>query len=313
MRIVNNLENFNELNKPIFLGLGNFDGIHRGHRAVINNIISQAKENSGHAWIFTFDPHPARIIKKTSNISIIMTDQQRVNVLKKMGVNGMIIHKFDEEFMKLYPEDFFNLIVKNIPNIAGISVGKNWSFGKDRLGNTMLMRSLCKKKNINFYEQEEIIFDGQRISSTRIRNAIKNGNIKDATKMIGGPFSISGRIIHGEKIGRQLGYPTANIESNNECLPALGVYAATLSFDDNEYEAALYIGSRSTIHNNKPIIIEAHIINENNLDLYNKNVEVIFNDYIRGDIKFDTVGDLIKQIKSDVDNIKKNYPSKRAN
>ena len=299
------IDNLRKKDYPISIALGNFDGIHLGHAKVIETAVDAAKKNQGEAWIITFDPHPRKVLNPKTAPPLLNTKDQQKRFFDLLGIDQVVIQKFDDVFMKLSPESFFFMIKEKIPSLTSISVGENWSFGKNRLGNVKLLKKLCLENNINFNAQDSVNLDNQRISSSRIRKSIQAGKIMEANQMLLYPFSIVGTVVHGEKIGRKLGYNTANIDPENECLPSSGIYASKMSFEGNIYNAATYIGKRKTIHSDKPVVIETHLLEEKNINLYAKKVEVTFFEKIRDDQNLKNLKNLKNQIKIDIENVKK--------
>jgi riboflavin kinase/FMN adenylyltransferase len=294
------LEEFSDKTAPVFLAAGCFDGLHIGHRAVIQVAIDRARAYGGEAWIFTFDPHPAKVLSPDHAPPLIYTIDQQLRHLQEMGVDGCILQPFTIDFMKQEPTVFFDNLCSNIPELAGISVGEDWSFGKNRAGNPELLTKLCDQRNIFFSAHPAVCWQDERVSSTRIREAVKLGHFHDVRGMLGHPVSTIGRVVHGEAIGRKLGYPTANIDPENDMLPPRGIYAAQLRVGKQLHNAAAYIGHRGTFHENEPQVLEVHLLDEDNVDLYGQHVEVSYLQYIRGDRVFENAEALKEQIASDL-------------
>jgi len=221
-----------------------------------------------------------------------------------MGIDGCILQPFTIEFMKQKPTTFFDNLCSHIPELAGISVGEDWSFGKNRSGTPALLAKLCGEQSIFFSAHPTVCWKGERVSSTRIREAIKLGRFGDVLDMLGQPVGTIGTVVHGEQIGRSLGYPTANIAPENDMLPPRGIYAARLRVGHRLHNAAAYIGHRGTFHENEPQVLEVHLIDEKNIDLYGQQVEVSYLEYIRGDQVFEDADQLKEQIKADIESIR---------
>jgi riboflavin kinase/FMN adenylyltransferase len=304
MKIIHALEQFSDNKVPVILAAGCFDGLHIGHRAVIQVAIDRARACGGEAWVFTFDPHPAKVLSPEHAPPLIFTTGQQLRHLQEMGVDGCILQPFTTEFMKQEPTAFFDNLCSNIPELAGISVGQDWSFGKNRAGTAELLTKLCGEQNIFFSALPAICWKKERISSTRIREAVKLGHFEDVQGMLGHPVSTIGTVVHGKQIGRGLGYPTANIEPENDMLPPRGIYAAKLRVGHLLHNAAAYIGHRETFHENEPQVLEVHLIDEENIDLYGQQVEVSYLEYIRGDRVFEDADKLKGQIKADIASIR---------
>lgn len=300
MKIIHALEEFPEGATPVFLAAGCFDGLHIGHRAVIQVAIDRARAYGGEAWVFTFDPHPAKVLDPDHAPPLIHTTEQQLRHMQEMGVDGCILQPFTTEFMKQEPTAFFDNLCTCIPELAGISVGEDWSFGKNRSGNPALLSKLCAGKNIHFSAHPAVCWKGERVSSTRIREAIRLGHFDDVLGMLGQPVGTIGTVVHGKRIGHTLGYPTANIEPENDLLPPRGIYAARLRVGHRFHNAAAYIGHRGTFHENEPQVLEVHLIDEKDIDLYGQRVEVSYLEYIRGDRVFESAEKLREQIEADV-------------
>jgi len=304
MKIIHSLQEFSDGTTPVILAAGCFDGLHIGHTAVIQVAIERARAVGGEAWVFTFDPHPAKVLSPEHAPPLIFTTTQQVRHLQEMGVDGCILQPFTIDFMKQEPAAFFDNLCACIPELAGISVGEDWSFGRNRSGNAELLTSLCAERNMYFSAHPAVCWKGERASSTRIREAIRLGQMPDATGMLGRPVSTIGKVVHGKKIGRGLGYPTANIDPENDMLPPRGIYAAKLRVGNREHVAAAYIGHRGTFHQNEPQVLEVYLLDERDIDLYGQQVEVSYIEYIRGDQVFEDADQLKHQIEADISAIR---------
>jgi riboflavin kinase/FMN adenylyltransferase len=300
MKIIHALEEFTVTGRPVILAAGCFDGLHIGHTAVIQVAIERARAIGGEAWVFTFDPHPAKVLSPDHAPPLIFTGDQQARHLQEMGVDGCILHPFTIEFMKQEPIDFFDDLCRFIPELAGMSVGEDWSFGRNRAGNAALLTKLCTDRNMFFSAHPAVCWKEERVSSTRIREDIKLGHMAAAADMLGRPVSTIGTVVHGKKIGRGLGYPTANIAPDNDMLPPRGIYAAKLRVGHRQHDAAAYIGHRETFHQNEPQVLEVYLLDEYDIDLYGQQVEVSYLEFIRGDQIFEDAEKLKKQIESDV-------------
>jgi len=300
MKIIHALEEFTDSGRPVILAAGCFDGLHIGHTAVIQVAIERARAIGGEAWVFTFDPHPAKVLSPDHAPPLIFTTAQQSRHLQEMSVDGCILQPFTVDFMKREPVEFFDQLCSCIPELAGISVGEDWSFGRNRSGNAALLTRLCAERNMYFSALPAVCWEGERVSSTRIRKAIKLGHMDDATGMLGRPVSTIGTVVHGKKIGRGLGYPTANIDPDNEMLPPRGIYAARLRVGHHQYSAAAYIGHRGTFHQNEPQVLEVYLLDEHDIDLYGQQVEVSYLEFIRSDQVFEDADQLKQQIEADI-------------
>lgn len=300
MKIIHALEEFSDGTTPVILAAGCFDGLHIGHTAVIRVAIERARAIGGEAWVFTFDPHPAKVLSPDHAPPLIFTTGQQSRHMQEQGVDGCILQPFTTDFMKQEPVAFFDNLCNCIPELAGISVGEDWSFGRNRSGNAELLTKLCAERNIHFSAHPPVCWKGDRVSSTRIREAIRLGRMEDATAMLGRPVSTIGTVVHGKKIGRGLGYPTANIDPENDMLPPRGIYAAKLRLGHLLYDAAAYIGHRGTFHQNEPQVLEVYLLGEQDINLYGQQVEVSYIQFIRSDEVFEDAETLKLQIEDDI-------------
>ena len=297
---VSSLTSFPKTTEPIALALGNFDGIHLGHQTLLEVTRTQAITHAGRPWVLTFDPHPLKLIHPTKAPKLLTTRAQQIHLLDACNIEGLIIEPFTPQVMQLSPEEFFHALLNAMPTLKSICVGEDWSFGRNRAGNIDLLKQLCQHYHIHFHALPAVNWNDERISSTRIRQGLQAGALDEVTAMLNRPYAVEGRVIHGEKIGRELGYPTANIQPENELLPKQGVYAATLKVQDEIYKAAAYIGVKETLHHAHPLSLEAHILNQHDLDLYDTHVELSFITYVRENIKFENLQALQTQIARDL-------------
>lgn len=304
MKIIHSIEEFGAGGAPVILAAGCFDGLHIGHAAVIKVAIDHARAVGGEAWVFTFDPHPAKVLSPDHAPPLIFTIGQQLRHLQEMGVDGCILQPFTVEFMKREPLEFFEDLCRRIPVLAGISVGEDWSFGRNRSGNAELMAKLCAERSFFFSAHPAVCWNGERVSSTRIREAIRLGQMSDAAAMLGRPVGTIGPVVHGKKIGRGLGYPTANIDPENDMLPPRGIYAARLRIGHVFHNAAAYIGHRGTFHQNEPQVLEVYLLDERDIDLYGQQVEVDYIEFIRSDQVFANPDELKAQIETDIETIR---------
>jgi len=271
------------------LALGTFDGLHSGHMAVLQNII-----NSGFTPIaLTFDIPP----KSTENLSLIMTPKEKIERLQSLGIKPVVMNI--DEVKEIPPEDFLSFIQKKYsPKI--IATGYNFRFGKGAAGDTEMLGKFCKANGIKYVCTNAVLKDGKPVSSTRIRELISNGNVKEASEMLGGYFSFSGVVGHGDERGRTIGFPTVNITYPKSLVtPKFGVYA---SVTETEYNGELFksvtdIGIRPTFETDY-VISETNIIDFNK-DIYGKNVRVYLVDFIRSETKFGSLEGLKKAITAD--------------
>ena len=302
MLIVTDISELPAGNKPVVLAMGCFDGVHIGHQKVIATAVEQAKKMGGVAWVFTFNPHPAKVLVPHKAPPLISAEPCRLRQLDALGVQGVIETPFTLEFAGLEPEDFLNDLIAKAPDLSGIVCGQDWSFGRRAAGNFQTLEAFGKTHEFTATAVAPVMDGEQKISSTTIRKAIAEGKIPVAEKLLGRPFSLFGKVVEGKKIGRELGYPTANIDPLNELLPGNGVYAARTLVDEQWIDSAVFVGSRETFDCQQHVI-ESYLIDFDG-DLYGKTLEVILIEKTRAVSPFPSREALIEQIEKDVAQIR---------
>ena len=292
--------------KNAVLTIGTYDGVHFGHQQIIKRLNDIAQEIDGESILLTFDPHPRLVLHPNDDkLKLISTIDEKEELLETFGLNHLVIAEFSKDFASMEASEYVDKILIQNFHPTKIVIGYDHHFGKDRKGNIDLLRQLSTKYN---YEVEEIsaqTLDEIKVSSTKVRNFLLDGNIKEANKLLAHPFLIKGKVIHGDKIGRVLGFPTANIEISNphKLIPASGVYAVKIKIQHHFYKGALSIGYRETVFDNSKLTIEVFVLDFDS-DLYNQSLDIVFVDYLRPQIKYEN-WDLLKvQIEKDVDAVR---------
>jgi riboflavin kinase/FMN adenylyltransferase len=285
---------------PIVIAAGCFDGVHRGHQAVIRAAVDLASEQGGEAWVLTFDPHPARFLNPNAAPPLLSSQAELFRQFEQLGISGVFLIPFTREFSNQPPETFAADLLAALPNLGGFVTGTDWQFGRRSDGNVALLRELWKTSPVQIISVPAVIEGSARVSSTRIRHAILEGNLAEAEQLLGRPFSVFGEVVTGRQIGRDLGFPTANIAAQSEVEPPPGIYAARVRFGQKTHAAAAYIGSRRTFHNlGDERVLEVHLLDFDG-DLYGATLEVQFIEKIRDDLAFESVDALKKQIALDL-------------
>ena len=292
--------------KNAVLTIGTYDGVHFGHQQIIKRLNDIAQEIDGESILLTFDPHPRLVLHPNDDkLKLISTIDEKEELFETFGLNHLVIAEFSNDFASMEASEYVDKILIQNFHPTKIVIGYDHHFGKDRKGNIDLLRQLSTKYN---YEVEEIsaqTLDEIKVSSTKVRNFLLDGNIKEANKLLAHPFLIKGKVIHGDKIGRVLGFPTANIEISNphKLIPASGVYAVKIKIQHQFYKGALSIGYRETVFDNSKLTIEVFVLDFDS-DLYNQSLDIVFVDYLRPQIKYEN-WDLLKvQIEKDVDAVR---------
>lgn len=297
-----NIKNYNETRFGTSIALGNFDGVHIGHQKLINRMIDIAKIKNLKPSILLFKNHTRSLVDGIGP-SLITSEEQKNDLIYKLGVDVIYNMDFDERIMKLSPERFFAEILIKRLNVKSIVVGSNYRFGFNALGDANLLKKLGTKYGIYVEIFEPIFRDDEIVSSTRIREYLSNGNMEKAKLLLGRNYSIFGRVVPGKNIGNKLGFPTANIDRlTNYVIPKNGVYSAQIVVNNKRYLSATNVGYNLTFNENS-IKIESHIIDFDE-NIYDRIVELIFIKYLREEIKFKSIELLKKQILEDVIKVK---------
>lgn len=282
--------------------IGNFDGLHFGHREIISKAIQKARTLKGRSVVVTFNPHPRKILKPELEHLQLFDHKDQEKELTKMGVDLLVMEPFSRDLSQLTPEKFLtDYIIKPLSPIA-LVVGYDFAFGANREGTLSTLEKLCEKNGLELEVVNPIKMEGLVISSSEIRKSIKEGHVDLARKMLGRSFYISGIVEKGDQRGRLLGFPTANLSTKAEVFPKSGVYATYTRIKDNIYKSVTNIGQNPTFVSNskdKPLKIETHILNFNK-DIYGEEIEVYFEQFIRAEIKFSGIEELKAQISNDI-------------
>jgi len=291
-----------EKNKPVVLAMGCFDGVHIGHQKVISTAVEQAKERGGDAWVYTFEPHPAKVLVPEKAPPLISAEPCRLRQIEALGVAGIIETPFTKEFAGLEPEEFLSDLISKAPTLTGIVCGEDWSFGRRAAGNFQTLETFGKAHGFTATAVAPVMDGEHKISSTTIRKLIADGNIPAAAKLLGRPFSLFGKVIPGRQVGRHLGFPTANIEPLNELLPAYGIYASRTEVDGRWFDSAVFAGASQTFDCEQSLI-ESYLLDFDG-DLYGKEIEIVLLEKIRDVHSFASQDELIEQIEKDVAQIR---------
>jgi len=283
--------------RPV-LALGNFDGVHLGHRSIIEDVVQSAARRGATPVVLTFDPHPTRIVRPEAAPRLLMTSEQKVGVLRELGVEGVAIVRFTKDVALWDPETFVRLVLREWLGVAEVWVGANFVFGHDRAGNVTKLRQLGAKYGFRAEAIEPVRYKEFVVSSSRARQLIGEGRVEEAATLLGRHYSLDGIVVHGLQRGRTLGFPTANLDTENELLPPNGVYATVATLDGVEYPSVTNIGVRPTFHLPSATVVETHVLDMDR-DLYGAPMRVAFVHRIRDERTFDGVEALKAQIAAD--------------
>lgn len=301
MIVFNSIGQFNSTNKTI-VTIGTFDGVHIGHQKIIKKLIKETQDSDFESLILTFFPHPRMVLQGTSSIQLLNTIDEKSRLLDKMGLDNLVIHPFDNEFSNLSAEEFVKTILVDTFNIKKIIIGYDHRFGKNRAANIDDLIQFGEKYGFEVEQISAQEIDSVSVSSTKIRDAITNGNIAIANEFLGYNYLLSGKVILGKQLGRTIGFPTANIkiEENYKLIPKKGVYIVKSYLQEKKVFGIMNIGLNPTV-NGKDLSIEVHFL-DFDADLYNTEIAVSVMDRIRDEQKFDSIDLLKAQIQED-----KNY------
>lgn len=296
------VEESKEKGKESFIALGNFDGVHKGHQKLIERMVFKAKEMNLSSSVLAFKNHTRQVISGKQP-KLLTSNEQRNNLIKGLGVDILYSLLFDNYIMGLSPESFVKDILIDKLKVKGIFVGIDYRFGYKAQGDSELLIKLGKKYNLYVEIIEPLYIDNELVSSTIIRELINEANFQEAQRLLGRKYSIIGKIVSGKKLGRTLGFPTANIEpATNYCLPKNGVYDTDTIVGSIKYRSASSIGFNPTFKEDR-LKIESHLIDFSG-SLYGEQIELIFNSFLREELKFDDVESLVKQMALDVKQVK---------
>ncbi|MCY6483927.1 bifunctional riboflavin kinase/FAD synthetase [Clostridium aestuarii] len=291
-------DNFNiKLKEETYITLGSFDGLHMGHMSLINKTIELSKASNVKSMIFTFKNHPLTTINEDLAPKLIITNKTKSKLFEKIGIDIVNYTNFNENFMKISPEDFIKNLVKHY-NAKGFIVGFNYRFGYKNLGDIELLKNLGHKLGVEVYVMDPVKFNDEVICSSRIRHLLSEGELKKANYYLTRPFMLEGKVIQGKQLGRKLHFPTINLDYNKRfILPRGGVYYSIVEYNNNKYKGITNIGYNPTVKDKK-LSIETHILNFDK-DIYNENVKIYFIDRIRDEKKFNSLNELSSQISKD--------------
>ncbi len=280
------------------LALGNFDGLHRGHLKIIERVRRGAAEHGGIPMAMTFDPHPPRVVRPDKAPPLLMTKAQRLEALDRAGIRAVAVVRFTHELSKWDPEMFVRAVLVDWLRVSEVWVGANFLFGHDRAGNFTSLKTLGQRFGFRAEKIDPVRYKEFVVSSTRIRRLITEARMDEAAALLGHSYFLDGRVVEGQRRGRELGFPTANLETANELIPPHGVYATTLEVDGIVHAAMTNIGVRPTFADGTAATIETHVLGFDG-DLYGRTVRLAFVQRLRDERRFDDLDALKTQIEAD--------------
>ncbi len=302
MQVILDALNAPDLPHGTVLTIGNYDGLHAGQREILARVVRRAKAQGLHSAVLTFDPHPLSVLRPESKPPQLTTWTQKQALLETTGVDFALVIDFTPEFASTEARHFVESFLCERLGAREVHVGSDFNFGKDREGNIELLQAMGESLGFETFPVDEIRSAGSRISSTRVRRCVTEGKIEEATDLLGRPYSLTGVIVQGDRMGQRLGWPTINLAPDNELIPAGGVYATRTVFPSfpSTFDSVTNIGTRPTVYENYEQVVETHVLDFRN-DVYGERVEISFYKRLREEQMFQSMMDLSAQIARDVE------------
>jgi riboflavin kinase/FMN adenylyltransferase len=304
METLRSISELSSLPGPLFLAIGVFDGVHLGHKAVISTSAEHAHAADGKPVVVTFAPHPEKVLRPAAAPHLLTATRHKIALIRGLGVEHLLVIKFDERFAATEPEDFVRQLVEHSNPLREICVGHKWAFGRNRRGNLELLKKLGAQFNFNVVGIPPVSVKGELVSSTTIRRAVEAGDLEKAAEMLGREYTILGTVVRGDNLGKKIGFPTANLSAHSEQFPPNGVYIAEAKLDGVAYPGVVNLGYRPTVSSQKERVLEIHLLDFDR-DIYGSDLELRFLGYLRPEKKFDSVEALTRQIEADVTQARK--------
>lgn len=300
MRIFHNISETSDL-KDTIVTIGTFDGVHLGHQKILKKLVELKNKNGGETLLFTFDPHPRKVLfPEQRDLKLITTTQEKCELLKQFGIDNILVFPFTIEFSKMSAEDYISNIISETLKTKTLVIGYDHRFGSNREGNIETLKQVSSNYNFDLIEIPAQEINQLNISSTRIRKAIEEGEIEVANSFLGYSFFMSGIVIKGKQLGRTIGYPTANIEllDLDKIKPKTGVYAVNIIIDQINFKGMLNVGYNPTTDSDRIQKIEVNIFDFNK-DIYGKIIKIEFIKHLRNEVKFANLDELKEQLAKD--------------
>lgn len=306
MKVFQGFETIEHIPNPV-LTIGTFDGVHVGHQKIIDCLNFEAEKIGGESVLFTFYPHPRMVLyPENHGMELIQTQAEKIDKLRRCGLKNVIVHPFTREFSRLTALEFVRDYLVNKLHVKKLVIGYDHQFGKNREGSIEFLRDVCETYGFEVIEISAQEVNDVNVSSTKVRNAIQNGDPEKANHFLGEPFELNGKVVGGKELGRQIGFPTANIdiESDIKLLPKTGVYAVNVVFNDGgTCKGMMNIGVKPTIGGDESVSIEVHLFDFNR-DIYGEYITVQLLSRFRDEQRFDSVDDLKEQLDKDESSIR---------
>jgi riboflavin kinase/FMN adenylyltransferase len=299
MAIFYDISKLPKFNKAV-LTVGTFDGVHKGHAAILQEVVQHARDTGGESVLITFDPHPRKLLFPHQPLGIITPLDVKLALLKEIGITHTVVVPFTTEFANFSATAYIQKFLVDIFHPHSIVIGYDHRFGHDRLGDINMLRHYATKHAYELVEIPAQLIEAAAVSSTRIRHAIKDGFVEEAANMLGRWYPLTGLVVEGNQLGRTIGYPTANLEpvDKDQIIPGNGIYAIVAKYDGQSYRGMMSIGFNPTVTNKREVKLEANLFGFDK-DIYGKYLEVAFVKRLRNEEKFDSIEDLTKQLHLD--------------
>ena len=300
MKVIHAANELGNGRRKVCVAIGVFDGVHLGHQQIIRHTVTDARQHDALALVVTFDKHPSAIVAPDRVPPQIFARSQKLRAIESLGADAMLEIHFDEAFSEKSGDAFIRELTNGLGTIHSVCVGADFVFGHKRSGDVALLKRLGAELSFQVHGLAAVALDGLVVSSTRIREAIRNGQLEAASQMLGHPYAICAVVVAGDRLGRQLGFPTANLDATFLALPPNGVYAGCTKIKDTYYRVALNLGVRPTLAAATPQLrVEAHVLDFNG-DLYGTELAVEVGEKLRDERRFDSPAELREQIARDV-------------
>lgn len=307
MQTFHSVDDFRSDGRKVSLAIGMFDGVHLGHQQVIRQAVADAEQQEGVALAITFDRHPNSIVAPQRVPPLIYSQAQKLRAIASLGVDATLVIPFTNEFSAQPADVFIRSIAQRLAPVQSICVGSTFVFGHQRSGNVSVLQQLGRELAFIVHGLAAVSLDGKVVSSTRIRETVRAGELARASQMLGREYALSGRVIRGDELGRKLGFPTANLDVSGRLVPPNGVYAIHAYLGGARHRGVANIGHRPTVQNPTPELrVEAHLLDFNR-DLYGAELEITFVEKLREEQKFSSLNELRTQIARDVVNARAKF------
>ncbi len=292
--------------------IGNYDGVHRGQQATLERVATRAREVGAPGIVVTFDPHPLAVLRPSQTPLLITTPEQKERQLRALDLQYLLVVRFTRELARMPARQFVRDFLHRELAVREVHVGANFTFGREREGNLALLAEMGATLGFSAHPVEEVVYRGERISSTRIRASVGDGRITEANDMLGRPFAITGTVARGDRMGQRLGWPTINVAPDHRLLPGDGVYVSRVHLPTYPatFDCVTNVGTRPTVYENYQRVVESHIL-DFSADVYGERVELSFLRQLREERIFPTVMDLSAQIGRDVEATREHFARKR--